>query len=304
MSKKKAIQREGMSEKKKEMIPSDNPEYASRRQGVFCGKSVEPTPTFLRADCEEILSGLNNNYIVMGRDRPSHRASGYGGKGDTQAGMIDIVVGRMGPSPQDGVYVDPDFSDDAARIYISQKTDLDDNFGIVTGNVGRSTARSGIGMSADSLRFVAREGIKLVTGISDTNSAGAPIKASKYGVDIIANNNDSDLQPIVKGNDLATALQDLVSQVHALNGIVEGMLMEQDKLNKAVKNHWHQSPFFGLNTSPSITVALTASQTVLRHFLKTKTSLRLNRTNLENFTSNYLLSNGAGYINSRYNKVN
>lgn len=304
MSKSKSINLKGLSEKRKELIPTNNPEYASKRQGVFCGNLVEPSPTYLVADCEKVIAGSNNSYIVLGRDRPSHRASGYGGKGDTQASMIDIVVGRMGPDPQDDVFVDPDFSDDAARIYISQKTDLDDNFGIVTGNVGRSRARSGIGMSADSLRFVAREGIKLVTGISDTNSAGAPIKASKYGVDIIANNNDSELQPIVKGNDLAAALHDLVSQVHALNGIVEGMLMEQDKLNKALKNHWHQSPFFGFNTSPSTTVSLTASQTVLRHFLKTKTSLRLNRTNLENFTSNYLLSNGAGYINSRYNKVN
>jgi len=47
------------------------------------------------------------------------------------------------------VTVDPSFSKDAARIYISQKTDIDDNFKIKQGNVGKAKARSAIGMKAD-----------------------------------------------------------------------------------------------------------------------------------------------------------
>ena len=60
--------------------------------------------------------------------------SGYGGKANTQAGAIDIVVGRMGNTkngPQGNIRVSPDFFKDAARIYISQKSDIDDYFKLV-----------------------------------------------------------------------------------------------------------------------------------------------------------------------------
>ena len=76
------------------------------------------------------------------------------------------------------------------------------------------------------------------------------------------------------------------------------------ELNKALKDHWHISTMPGMRTSPSPEVLLTATQTILRHLQKTKMSLRNNRTNLQNFEKNYLSEGGAGYINSRYNKVN
>ena len=65
-------------------------------QGVNCNTIKEPIPKFIPAACEKIIQGDNNNYIILGRDRPNSLSSGYGGKGNTQAGMIDIVVGRMG----------------------------------------------------------------------------------------------------------------------------------------------------------------------------------------------------------------
>lgn len=302
--KKSAINKQGLSDSKSSSIPSSDPEFAASRNGVFCSELLEPIPNFTKADCEQIYPGKNNNYIVMGRDRHKSRNSGYGGKGDTQASMIDIVCGRMAHKPTDGVWVDPDFHTDSARIYISQKTDVDKNFGLVKGNVGMSLAKSAIAMKADSIRMISREGIKIVTGVSETNSQGADISAIKYGIDIIANNEDKDLQPIPKGDSLVKAMIRLTHHVHKLNGIVEGLLMEQDKLNKALKDHWHISTSPGMRTSPSPEVVLTASQTILRHQQKTKTSLRNHRTNLKNFEKNYLSDEGSGWINSRYNKVN
>ena len=52
---------------------------------------------------------------------------------------------------------------DAARIYISQRADIDDYFDICDGFVGRSYSDSAIAMKADSIRVLARKGIKLVT---------------------------------------------------------------------------------------------------------------------------------------------
>ncbi len=302
--KKPAVNMKGLSEEKTKKIPGADPSYSTIRNGVFCSQLIEPIPNFVVADCEQIYSGKNNNYIVMGRDRHKSRSSGYGGKGDTQASMIDIVCGRMASEPKDSVWVDPDFHTDSARIYISQKTDVDKNFGLASGNVGMSMAKSAIALKADSLRLISREGLKIVTGVDDKNSQGADISAVKYGIDIIANNNDKDLQPIPKGDSLVKAMIRLTHHVHKLNGIVEGLLMEQDKLNKALKDHWHISTLPGMRTSPSPEVILTASQTILRHFQKTKTSLRNHRTNLKNFEKNYLSDEGSGWINSRYNKVN
>lgn len=300
---KKAIDINNISDNKKASISTVNREYNALRNGIFCSELAEPIPNFVKADCEIEIKGKNNNYIVMGRDRDGSRNSGYGGKGDTQASMIDMVVGRMASSPMDEVFVDPDFEIDSARIYISQKADIDDYFGLATGS-GNAKTKSAIAMKADALRFVSREGIKIVTGTDSNNSQGADISSDKFGVDIIANNADSDLQPMVKGNNLAEALKKLTNHVAKLNGIVEGLLMEQDKLNKEIKDHWHVSTSAGLRTSVSPTLQLTAPITIARHFSKTKTSLRTNRTNLENFQKNYLSSSGKGYINSRYNKVN
>lgn len=301
---KKAIDIENLNEQKKRTIPSDKAEYSALRNGVFCSELIEPIPEFVKATCEKVYSGKNNNYIVMGRDRSGSRNSGYGGKGDTQASMIDIVVGRMADKPMDNVYVDPSFKFDSARIYISQKADIDDYFGIAPGS-DHSKTKSAIGLKADAIRLVSRESIKLVAGgVDEKNSQGGDISSSKFGVDIIANNVDSDLQPMVKGNNLVDAMKRLAHHVHKLNGIVEGLLIEQDKLNKEIKDHWHISASPGKSTSTSPTLMLTAPITIWRHWSKTKTSLRTNRINLQNWEKNYLSKTGEGYINSRYNKVN
>lgn len=301
---KKAIQNRGISSDKANSISKVGENQSTERIGVFCDELAEPIPQFARAPCEVIYQGKNNNYIVMGRDRHRSRNSGYGGKGDTQASMIDLVVGRMAHEPKDGVYVDPNFSKDSARIYISQKTDIDKNFNIVAGSLGLSRAKSAIALKADAVRLISREGIKIISGFGDTNSQGGDLSSTKYGVNIIANNDDTDLQPMPKGDSLVEAISRLTHHVSKLNGIVDGLLMEQDKLNKALKDHWHISTLPGMRTSPSPEVFLTATQTILRHFQKTKMSLRNNRTNLQNFEKNYLTEGGAGYINSRYNKVN
>lgn len=52
------------------------------------------------------------------------------GKGIHKHGSIDIVAGRMASKPKEDVFVDPNFGVDAARINISQKTDVDKNFSL------------------------------------------------------------------------------------------------------------------------------------------------------------------------------
>tara|TARA_Y100000310_G_scaffold255750_1_gene263319 strand:+ start:260 stop:1216 length:957 start_codon:yes stop_codon:yes gene_type:complete len=278
-------------------------------RGVGGGGILEPVPGFLSSDSERVISNENNSYIVLGRDRPGSRMSGYGGRGETQCGSIDIVCGRMGADPRqtnengEFVHVNPNFRLDAARIYISQKTDIDENFGLAGGRVGSTTTKSGIALKADGIRVIARDGIKLITRTDRRNSQGGEVQ-SIAGIDLIAGNDDTDLQPMVKGNSLVAAFEQLVSQVDALNGIVDSFLMSQMELNSFITSHFHISPFFGIPNVPSPVIVPSGISTAVRQLVQTKASLVTHKANLVTYKLNYFNPAGNSYINSRYNHTN
>lgn len=277
--------------------------------GIAGDPILDPYPQYLSFSDDVVYKNEHNSFIVLGRDRPRSLLSGYGGRGDTQAGAIDIVVGRMAyeakshTSTGSKIFANPDFKKDSARIYISQKTDIDENFGLAAGTIGISRTRSGIALKADGVRIIGREGIKLITNTEDKNSQGGPIEAIS-GIDIIAGNNDQELQPMVKGQNLVDALEGLVLQIDKLNGIVDGLLTIQTAFNAALTSHFHFSPFFGLPTSPSPTVAASGIVTLTNHLSQVKMSLLANKANLIFYKYKFLNPTGVGYINSRYNNVN
>ncbi len=278
-------------------------------KGIGGDPLYEPIPQYIKAHYEKIQENGHNCSIVLGRDRPASRLSGYGGRGDTQAGAIDIVVGRMGflsksyTSSGKKVWVDPDFGKDSARIYISQKTDVDENFKLASGRIGNSKTKSAIALKADGIRLIGREGIKLITKTDDQNSQGGDIQ-SILGIDLIAGNDDSDLQPMVKGNNLSEALKRLVHHVDKLNGIVDSLLMAQMTFNTALTHHFHFSPFFGLPTTPSPPVMVAGMKTMIDHLFQTKNSLVAHKVNLALYKANYFSPSGTKYICSRFNSAN
>ena len=202
--------------------------------GLNCDRIIEPVPQFDQASSEVVFKNENNAWMVLGRDRPFGKASGYGGSGGTACGMIDLVVGR--PIKDSGKIVNPNFISDAARIYISQRTNIDKNMGLCKGRVGMSTNASAIGIKADEVRIVARRGIKLVTGTDSRNSHNnkAP---TVLGIDLIAGNDDGasgflsalpwarpKLQPIPKGLFTRDAIDGTLKRVEELGSIVQWML--------------------------------------------------------------------------------
>ena len=112
------------------------------------------------------------------------------------------------------------------------------------------------------------------------------------------------IQPLVKGDNLAAAITELVNQQEALNGIVNALLTFQGDLNKAIMTHFHHSPFYGIPTTPSQACLSTGAKTVLSHFSKVKTSLLEHKQNLVNFKFQYLMPVGYEYICSRFNSTN
>ena len=198
----------------------------------------EGVPIYINSLGEHVIEGQNNCYIVMGRDRPGHMGTGYGGLGDTGAGSIDFVVGRPG---NDSNYVNPSFEHDSARIHVSQKTDVDRNFNLARGT-DYSSSESAIGIKADAIRLVGRRSVKIVAG------AGSDVQ--NYGIDVIANNDDGDLQPMVKGDNLVQAMNQLIEDTNSLIGIIQAYGMAQDTWNSVLMTMIKNSPFWGALTIP------------------------------------------------------
>ena len=293
------------SSKSKNPVAKDSLNRATEKQqlgasGLAGGNSNEGFPKLIRSDSEKVLEGGNNASIVMGKDRPSHLGSGYGGLGHTGTGTIDMVVGRPGNSDE---YVNPSFSQDAARIYISQKTDVDSNFKICEGYSGPSSERSAVAIKADAVRVIGREGIKIISGGDVENSKEGRIETFS-GIEIIANNDDTDLQPIPKGDNLVFAINELTDLVNDLSGLLNAFAIQQDAFNIATMTHWHYSPFYGVATIPSDTLMDQGLQTLQNHFQDITMGLLDFTKNLALYRDTYTMPHGNLFINSKFNKVN
>jgi hypothetical protein len=176
--------------------------------GLFHQPLFEAVPKRINAPSEHVIAGTNNTWIVLGRDRPASLGSGYGATGVNNAGAIDICAGMMAGSKtgaQQISNVHPNMASDAARIYISAKTDIDENFGLADGkqqklNEGSTKGKSGIGIKADGVRIVARaNGIKLITGKGNFNNTGVLGEVDSNGNALVPN--DLGSIELIAGND-------------------------------------------------------------------------------------------------------
>jgi hypothetical protein len=270
---------------------------------------VEAVPNFNQTAAETVYKGKHNSYIVMGRDRPRDIQSGYGGIGVTQCGTIDLVVGLGGATgvevneQNQSVYTDKSPELDSARIYISQRTDVDDNFGLPEGKVGNSTNKSAVAVKADAVRLVARDGIKLVTGTDVYDGQGVRIDIQE-GIDLIAGNNDEGLQPLVKGSNLQEALREIIDLIADLNGAVTSMAMMYFYLLNNLVLHTHITTVPGSPTTPSIDFAAIAAPIQYPQLIKLFLDLGIHQKNTVSTKLDYTYETGGGYINSLFNNTN
>jgi hypothetical protein len=312
---KQAVQLDGVSERNKARMNDLDVETKLTMQGVAGDKLLEQTVNFVELKNEKVMQGENNALAIFGRDRFSHRASGYGGLGDTHAGALDLVVGLASSKQQalartrEDVFVDKDFFADAARVYMSQKTDVDNNFVLATGSVGNCVAKSAIALKADSVRLIAREGIKLVTRTDVKLSSGGP-STSCVGVDLIAGNHEFDddgkrlLQPMVRGHDLEEALKPLVDIVSSLAGVVFGLVTYQNQINKKIQTHTHTMTPHGVitRTSHQCTSGIPSSYVKLTR--TTQNDCQTIQKKCKDFKINYLEDSGPGTFLSPWNNTN
>ena len=293
-----AVNNQGLDPVSSAVSNTANAQESLRIAGLNNERMLEPTPKYIRADGEKVMH-QGNISIVLGRDRPGGRSSGYGGRGHTGASAIDIVAGRQCSPVDSSLNYDPNIEQDAARIYISQKTDIDRNFN----TPGDSVGKSGVGFKADAVRIVGRESIMFVTRTEDTNSRGGT--AGYGGIQLVANNDATSLQPIVKGANLVQAIQDLNDRLKEISSQLLNHIKDQNSFNLEVMQHTHEGscPVGPVSTFPSLELIPEGIQSSLNHMEAIIDNTKY-RTNLEVFEFKYLSGAHSSAINSKYNKVN
>lgn len=294
---------------------------ATNRIGIAGDPSFEEKGHFYNLDNEKVIEGDNDCRIVLGRDRPSGPASGYGGLGYTRASAIDIVAGGTTnkwseqniATQQSGVWLNPDFKDDAARIHISQKTDIDENFELPEGRLGYGNpGNSGIGIKADKVRVISRESIKLVASAASTDSTG--LNSAGSGIELIALNEEIDveqeppvMQPIPKGYNLEKAFEEIMNLMDLITGIIAQNAILQTKLNNYFACHTHLETFYGNQGIPSIDVQAPLYQSNQQMLTEIQEKIeKFKSIHLNDFKKNYIssVSNSPTYINSKYHYLN
>ena len=304
--------------------------------GLFQTDAPTPNISFRPAPGQKMIAN-RNSYIVLGKDRPVGLPSGYGGKGAIGCDTIDIVVGRLSSvekanTKKRETITDNNFGADAARIYISQMTDIDKNFGLAPGYWdNNSVGRSGIGIKADAVRIIGREGVKIVTGKApfekfgsdgETNSRGGKITRPMPPIDLIAGNmvsrEDEEeglpfplsllhkqgklkvkpptdsikvLQPVVRGENLVTCLEELQANIDELQGALMNFALIQLAFNSAVSvNLWP------VNTAHYAGAGTAAGTQIMNQVISNLWHLRI-KHNL--WQLNYCNSLGKRYICSK-----
>jgi hypothetical protein len=285
-----------------------NAESRAAQSGIANKNKYTKKLLYITADNETVFGGNNNNsYIVLGKDRPNSTFSGYGGEGSDRSSKIDIVVGRISSvdnKDNSKLYTDNNFVLDAARIYIAEQTDIDVNFGLVDGGVGNAKAKSAIALKADGLRFIAREGIKLITKTDANNSAGVEI-AEHSGIDLIANNDDSKLQHMVKGENLVSLFNELITQIDNVQNRIQNFIEEQQKFNNVIASHTHMyvNGNTPRKTMPNTDLLTQNGFLISKKLIEIDAGFYLQKNNFNYLTEKYLKNSDTSIL-SKYNRVN
>ena len=306
-------------------------------------------PIYKETGSEKIHAGENNSFIILGRDRDGHGAEGVGGMGGTACGSIDLIAGlgghdykafvkkqiQTGKESKTGFSVDkrrtdPNFFMDAARVYITEKGNIDNYFGLAQGSemVGQSIYKSAVGIKADHVRLVGREHIKIVTGKARLENGGTYGEKNSGGgnmefagkIDLIAGNytdpEDNNilnifgaalsqqktvrkLQPIPKGDNLRELLERILDHISDLSEMSINNTDNISSLISIFQAHVHETNVPFGPTSPAIVSGITAMGPYVSTFTNQVLALVLTFNVIVNKIT-FLTPLFSTYINSRF----
>ena len=300
--------------------------------GIGGDNIAELSPIFNKLSTEIVYKGSHDSYIILGRDRAGsyNIDEGYGLKGHTGAAAIDIVVGRRTADEAFEIKTtkaNPCFATDAARVYISQKSDIDRNLSIPAGKGGLQEGRSAVGIKADGVRIVARETMKLVVGTDTKNSRQGSIN-TKVGIELMAGDLEKcaevmviedtaelqileiekgGMQPIPLGINTAFAFDQMAEKVDKLCAVVSTAFVIVNDFLKELSMHTHLnfvSTYFGIEDMPSDECINACTITQVKLIQSTLTDIKFLRQELASYKFNHLKPSGPYYINSKFHSLN
>ena len=262
---------------------------------------------------EKVMS-MGDSYIVMTKDRPKGVTSGnFRG---TNCSAVDIVTGRISSKRKKTLEknpkfkANPSFRYDAARIYVCERTDIDDNFEIQDSGTPPARNKSAIGIKADGVRVLAREGVKIISGLEAVNSKDQK-KMALYGISLIGGYNaingpqhngmELELQPLVKGDNLLLAMKTLQKQTAYLDTQFSLLHKIINQIQASLSAHMHvgigstSPPVDPLTTINAILIAIDTVMGAIEVNLR-----QYNHVSLDN---DFLTRGGKNYILSRYNRT-
>ncbi len=303
---------------KENMRKNGDPLYLNH-SGVANEPLQENIIDYDKTSGEKVIKSDNSSaYIVMGRDRNSGRSSGKGGLAFSGAAAIDIVVGRLGSNKilnfttETKYLASNNFELDAARIYISENSNVDKYFGIpdypliINGQpkfLETSDGKSAIGLKSDCTRIIGRDNVKIVT--SHFNGQFGKSKVIS-GIDIIAGYDipdaKHDLQPMVKGENLKMALMSIINTIEQVQATVASFLESQHKINTALANHKHHLDVASYISHVPLNKKM--FDDILKILKKTQTDVVSNNILFQKQILDYLTPSSQKYINSAWNRVN
>ena len=158
-----------------------------RNTGTLGEHSYEERQRYYQEENEKSIEGPTDAQIILGKD--FH----YGNIGHSKASSMDLVVGRgscaissLNEKDKERKWIKQTTKNDSARIYMSQKTNLDSIFQMPKDALVESPkACSGIGMKADTIRMISRHNIRIQSGAD--NILSSEIKnPEKVGIDLVA----------------------------------------------------------------------------------------------------------------------
>ena len=247
---------------------------------------TEVNPSVYSDSHEMTWENRHNSSITLRKD--------YGKKSETNAGAIDIVTGKVDNVNERGEqagslirdanaktkeiegasrpFASGDLTRDAARVYLSEKCDVDSLFRLP----GNTTARSAAVVKADAVRIVSRDsagGIKLVTTPEATNSKNGDAGGFS-GVHLIGTSDTDQLQSMVKATDLAVFLKGFMDVVVDLKNLVYEFQTTQKEFNRSVATKVDISPFYASAVVVDPNVVTQMGQTSLDLFNKVENDCR------------------------------
>ena len=230
-----------------------------KHHGLYLTKDIEDLPIFgPKGDVEVVMArkstdkGPSGSRIVLTKDCPGSRGTGLGGAGGTMCEAIDIVAGSLSGErllKNSSTLSRANFVNDGARIYLTERGNIQKYFGLRPGSSDvsmSSQGKSGIGIKSDHTVVMGRERVRVLVGIANAEGEELMVNQQKPASPKIelARANSQDSQPGVLGDSLVDYLKKIRNEIRDLRQI--HMNLEKKVMEYAIAIAGHTHTGFGL----------------------------------------------------------